>query len=75
MSAEHTGRGHGDVTLSLTTETRDGGRVHQSWTICECSARVMRGRLGPPQHEAVATAEATRAIAETVLRQPGSVQA
>jgi hypothetical protein len=65
---------HGSVTLSLTSETRDGARVHQSWTICGCSARVMRTRLGPPQHEGTATAEAVRATAEAVLRQPGSVQ-
>jgi hypothetical protein len=74
MSDEHTGPGHGDVTLSLTSETKDGGRVFQSWPICECSARVLRTRLGPPEHESIATAEATRAIAESVLRQPGSVQ-
>ena len=59
---------HGDVTLSLTTETADGGRLHQSWTICGCSAKVVRMRLGPPQNESVSTAEATRVIAETVLR-------
>lgn len=65
---------HGDVTLSLTRETADGGQIHQSWTICACHLPALQARLGPPQHESVATAEATRAIAETVLRQPGSVQ-
>jgi hypothetical protein len=64
---------HGDFTLSLTTETADGGRLHQSWTICDCTLPALRGMLGPPEHESVATAEATREIAETVLRQPGSV--
>jgi hypothetical protein len=71
--SEHEGTGHGDVTLSLTTETGDGGRVFQSWVICECTATVLRSRLGPAQHESVSTAEAVRATAQVVLGQPGTV--
>jgi hypothetical protein len=70
---EHQGPGHGDVTLSLTSETKDGGQLHRSWVICECSARVLRGRLGPPQRETIATAEAVIATAEAVLNVPGAV--
>jgi hypothetical protein len=64
---EHQGPGHGDVTLSLTSETKDGGQLHRSWVICECSARVLRGRLGPPQRETIASAEAVIASAEAVI--------
>jgi hypothetical protein len=70
---EHQGPGHGDVTLSLTSETKDRGQLHRSWVICECSARVLRGRLGPPQRETIATAEAVIATAEAVLNVPGAV--
>lgn len=70
--AEHTGPGHGDVTLSLT-EMRDGHHVHQSWGICECSARTLRVRLGPPQQETVASLDASLAIGEAVRNQPGAV--
>jgi hypothetical protein len=70
---EHQGQGHGDVTLSLTSETKDGGQLHRSWVICECSARVLRGRLGPPQCETIATAEAVIATASAVLNVPGAV--
>ena len=65
---------HGDATLSLTQETGDGGRLFQSWTICDCTLPALRARLGPPAHESVATAEAVRATADAVLRVPGSVQ-
>lgn len=70
---EHEGPGHGDVTLSLTEETKDGGRLFQSWKVCECTAVALRARLGPAQHESIATAEAVRATAEAVLNQPGAV--
>jgi hypothetical protein len=75
MTAEHTGRGHGDVTLSLTTETRDGGRHHRSWIICECSALVQRLAviLPEPQQESWATAEQVRAMGEAALNVPGIV--
>jgi hypothetical protein len=66
---------HGNATLGLTEETADGGRIFQSWTICACTLAQLRERLGPPEHESVATAEATREIAAAVRRQPGSVQA
>jgi hypothetical protein len=66
--------GHPDVTLSLTEERPDGGRVYQSWTICGCTLDGLRARLGPPEHESVATAEAVRSIGEKVRGQPGSVQ-
>jgi hypothetical protein len=66
--------GHGNVTLSLAEETADGGRVFQSWTICACTLGALRARLGPPEHESFATAEATREVGEIVLGQPGSVQ-
>jgi hypothetical protein len=72
--AEHEGPGHGYVTLSLVEATGDGGRVFQSWGICECTATRLREQLGAPQHEAVATPEAVRATGEAVLRQLGSVQ-
>lgn len=65
---------HGNATLSLAEETTDGGRVFQSWTICACTLGPLRARLGPPEHESYATAEATREAGEAVLRQPGSVQ-
>lgn len=73
--AEHEGQGHGDVTLSLTRQRADGTWLHQSWTICECSALAERTDelLGPPEHETVATAEAHRATAEAVRAVPGAV--
>jgi hypothetical protein len=65
---------HPDATLSLVEETSDGGRLFQSWTICACDLPRLRGRLGPPQNESYATADAVRATAEAVLAVPGSVQ-
>ncbi len=65
---------HGDATLSLTQETGGGGRLFQSWTICDCTLPALRERLGPPANESVATPEAVRATAEAVLQIPGSVQ-
>lgn len=70
---DHTGPGHGDATLSLTEARPDGSRLHQSWTICDCTLPALRGRWGPPAVESVATAEASEAIGRAVLAQPGSV--
>lgn len=64
-------QGHRRVALSLTTEQADGGSVHQSWDLCECSTAELQARLGPPDHEAVATAGQVREIAETVLDHSG----
>jgi hypothetical protein len=69
----HEGPGHGVVTLGLSTETGDGGALHQSWAICECSARALRRQLGPPAHETTASAEAYHATAEAVRGIPGAV--
>jgi len=75
MSDEHTGPGHGDVTLSLTAETKDGGRHYRSWTICECSEMVQRLDviLPEPQQESWLTAEQVRATGEAVLNVPGVI--
>jgi hypothetical protein len=58
--------------LSLTTETGEGGRVLQSWVICECTAGGLRSRLGPAQHESVSTAEVVRAAAQAVYHHPST---
>lgn len=65
--------GHGEATLSLTVERPGGERVHQSWTICDCYLPGLHARLGPPEHETVATKDATEAIGRAALGQPGSV--
>ena len=75
METEHEGAGHGDVTLSLTTETPDGSHLHRSWTICECSLLLARldALLGEPEHETTATADAFRATAAAVANVPGAI--
>ena len=74
MTTVHEGAGHaGIVTLTLTEAQSDGGRVFQSWDLCSCYGAGLRARLGPPSHESVADAAAVRAIAATVLNQPGTV--
>jgi hypothetical protein len=73
MAGPHDGPGHGEATLSLTEERPDGSRLVQSWTVCECTAKGLRTRLGEPGWETVATREATEAIGAAVLSQPGSV--
>jgi hypothetical protein len=75
MSGEHTGPGHGDVILSLTTETKDGGLHHRAWTICECSplAQRLAEVLPEPQQETWATAEQVRATGEAALSVPGVI--
>jgi hypothetical protein len=75
MADEHEGKGHGDVTLSLSEATADGGRHYRSWTICECSPLVQKlGQVLPePEHESVVTAEAFRATADAVRNVPGAV--
>jgi hypothetical protein len=72
---EHQGPGHGDVILSLSTERKDGGMTHRSWTICECSFLLKRldSLLGPPEHQTIASAEAVRVTAEAALNAPGAV--
>lgn len=72
QQAEHGGPGHGDVVLSLTWDLPDGGRLHQSWTVCECTATVLRGWLGPAQSESRATAAQYRDLAE-YAREHGGV--
>lgn len=74
MTGLHEGPGHGEATLSLTEERPDGSRLHQSWTICDCTLPALRARWGAPAWESVATREATEAIGRTVLDQPGSVR-
>jgi hypothetical protein len=71
----HVGPGHGDVTLSLAAETRDGGRHYRSWTICECSPLVRRldQVLPEPEQKSWATAEQVRATARAVLEVPGVI--
>lgn len=71
MAVRHEGRGHGDVLLTLAVSQRDGGLLHQSWSICECSLRFLRGQLGEPQQESLATAGQVRATAQAVLQVPG----
>jgi hypothetical protein len=75
IDAEHTGPGHADVTLTLSMPTRDGGRHHRSWTVCECSLLLSRiePALGPPRYETVATAEAYHATAAAVMNVPGAI--
>jgi hypothetical protein len=66
--------GHAVVTLSFTFDPGDGGRVFQSWDLCECSASPVRTRLltqiGPPDHETRASAAEVAATAQAVLRVP-----
>lgn len=71
MAAQHEGQGHGDVLLTLAVPQLDGGLLHQSWNICECSLRLLRGQLGEPQQESLATGEQVRATARAVLQVPG----
>jgi hypothetical protein len=73
--AEHAGRGHGDVTLSLTTRAGDGSHYIRSWTICECSVLVKRLEplLGPPEWESAASGDAVEEIARRTLGVPGNV--
>jgi hypothetical protein len=72
---EHTGPGHRDVTLSLTTWDDQGGHVIRSWVICECSALITKIEplLGPPEWEGAADAATTRAIGNAALHTPGNV--
>ena len=72
---EHQGPGHGDVTLSLATPTAEGGLLHRSWTICECSAlvRKIEPLLGSPHHQTIATRQAVVDSAAAVLNVPGTV--
>lgn len=72
MASRHEGQGHGDVTLSVAVPQRDGGLLHQSWTICECSLPWLRRQMGEPQQESLATGEQVRATAQAVLRVPGT---
>lgn len=67
----HEGTGHGDVDLTLASRLPDGARLYQSWTVCECTAAYLRGKLGPAQNETLATAEQTRKAAKQVLRHGG----
>lgn len=69
----HEGPGHADVTLSLSGEAPGGGQWHQSWTVCECGLAGLRARLGSPEHESMADAEAVRRVAQFVLGDPGRV--
>jgi hypothetical protein len=62
--------GHRIVTLSLTVEKADGGRVFDSWELCECSVAAMRLRLGHPLYHTEATEAETIAAAQAVLRVP-----
>jgi hypothetical protein len=75
VSGEHTGPGHGTVTLSLTAGTGGGGLHHRSWSICECSPLVQRLHmvLPEPQQESWATAEQVRAAGEAALNVPGVI--
>jgi hypothetical protein len=68
---EHEGPGHGDVTLSLTWELPDGGRLHESWNVCECTGIVLRNNLGPAQNTSLATAAQTRKVAKYGLKHGG----
>lgn len=68
---DHEGTGHGEVDLTLASRLPDGGRMYQSWTVCECTAAYLRSKLGEPQNETVATAEQTRTVAEQVLKHGG----
>jgi hypothetical protein len=71
--ADHEGPDHGDIMLTLVIPQADSGLLHQSWNICECSLPWLRGQLGDPHQESLATAEQVRATAEAVMRVPGVV--
>ena len=77
MSSEisHEGPGHGDVTVALTWEQKDGSHVYQSWTVCECAGLPanFRARLGEPANETIASREAYQATAAAVAGIPGAV--
>lgn len=64
--------GHGTTTLALTTTTEDGGKIHQTWDICSCSAQGLRERLGEPHTEGYTDAATARALAEAALNTPGN---
>jgi hypothetical protein len=63
---------HGTTTLSLAEELPDGSVVYQSWAICSCTLPALRGRLGSPQQESIATAAQVAATASAVLSVPGA---
>jgi hypothetical protein len=71
----HEGPGHEDVTLGLSFLRPDGGRLHQSWTVCACSPLLgqLGCLLGSPEHETVASPEAVRATVEAVMGVPGAI--
>jgi hypothetical protein len=75
---EHTGPGHGELTLSMAELRADGSRLYQSWTVCSCIAPQQRARwiqaMGAPEFETIASAENVEAVAGAVLAQPGSIQ-
>lgn len=75
MEQVHEGPGHGDVTLSLSTPAGDGGLLHRSWTICECSALVRKitPLLGPPHQQTIASRQAVEDSAAAVRQVPGAV--
>lgn len=62
---------HGDATLSLTTDTEDGGKVFQSWTICACNVPGLRAMLGEPHNESISTAEQVQTLAHAALEHGG----
>jgi len=66
MTAPDPHESHGKVTLSLIEELPDGGRVFQSWTICDCTLPALLARLGPPEYRTVADAETVLRTAEAV---------
>ena len=70
MAAQHEGQGHGDVLLTLAVPQLDGGLLHQSWNICECSLRPLRGQLGEPQQEALAHSEQVQATTRAMPQVP-----
>jgi hypothetical protein len=75
MDMTHEGPGHADVTLGLVTDLPDGGKLHRSWTICECSALLARlsELLGLPACQTIATRENVAATVRAVQGIPGAV--
>lgn len=73
MTGEHTGPGHGRATVSTCQTTTDGGKLVQSWTVCECELAAFRPVFGPPDTQAYSTPEHVAAATQVLLSLPGSI--
>lgn len=70
--------GHNEITLALAIPLDGGGKLFESWNLCECSAGPLRNRLfeqvGPPDNTTRATAAEVTATTQAVLRVPADLE-